>query len=148
MVTNEFDFPFNDEVSEKLMKQKLKETDDESKKIRCVDRLLIARDMDSLRKYAVSALSFGPNTAMLALPGEVCVEYQLYANEQATPLFLACTAYGDCAYHYIPTAKMYDEGGYEPEVGAVSTPAIEEKLKKAISEVVDILRNSNNEEHK
>jgi hypothetical protein len=77
-------------------------------------------------------MSLGPAVHLLSLPSEVVVEYQLYAQALVPDQFLACAAYGDYRYFYLPTAAMYAEGGYEPKVGPY-TPAIEAALKGAIA---------------
>jgi hypothetical protein len=77
-------------------------------------------------------MSLGPAVHFLSLPSEVVVDYQLYAQGLVPDQFLACAAYGDYRYFYLPTAAMYAEGGYEPRVGPY-TPAIEAALKRAIA---------------
>ncbi|MGE0761569.1 MAG: hypothetical protein AB7F89_02695 [Pirellulaceae bacterium] len=54
--------------------------------------------------------------ALLHLPAECFIEYQLRAQQMAPQTFLATAAYGDCGPWYIPTKEEYPHGGYE--VGA------------------------------
>lgn len=54
--------------------------------------------------------------AILHLPGELFVEYQLAAAEENKPNFTAMAAYGDYGPMYIGTAKAYPEAGYETSI--------------------------------
>jgi hypothetical protein len=53
---------------------------------------------------------------VLHLPGEPFIEYQLAAQELRKDAFVCVAGYGDGGPGYIPTAKAYFEGGYEPTV--------------------------------
>jgi hypothetical protein len=54
--------------------------------------------------------------AILNLPGEPFIEYQLKAQELGKDLFVCTAGYGDGGPGYIPTDKGFEEGGYEPTV--------------------------------
>jgi len=82
----------------------------------------------------ISCYQLGP-AKILHLPGEAFIEYQLYAESLCPKDFLATAAYGELGTGYIPTAKAYSEGGYEPTQAFVG-PGSEEKLKAAIHEVL------------
>jgi hypothetical protein len=135
-----FDFPLQPEITEENMLKKIRETKDKSSVSSLAAHLIIARNWEAWRKCKVSRMSIGNNVHFLSLPGEMCVEYQLYAQSLVPEEFLACAAYANCSYHYIPTAKMYEEGGYEPEMGSISTAEVEKPLKGAIAEVLSELR--------
>jgi len=75
---------------------------------------------------------------VLHMPGELCVEYQLSAQNIRQDLFVAMAAYGEYAPGYICTEIAYTQGGYEaghgashvaPEVEAVLTGAMEKLLE-------------------
>ena len=70
------------------------------------------------------------------LTAETVVEYQLYAQALIPEQFLAVAAYANGTYHYIPTAKIFDQGGYEPDFGAICTREVEPRYQKAIAEVL------------
>ena len=53
---------------------------------------------------------------VLHLPGEPFVEYQLAAQKMRPDAVVCVAGYGDDGRGYIPTAKAYLEGGYEPTV--------------------------------
>lgn len=73
--------------------------------------------------------------ALLHLPGECFVEYQLRAQALASDRFVATAAYGDGGPWYIPTAGAYPQGGYEVSV-AFCAPAIDATLDEAIRRVL------------
>jgi hypothetical protein len=87
----------------------------------------------------VTRLSLGPRVHMLSLPSEVVVEYQLFAQSLLPEHFLACAAYSNATFCYIPTAVMYEEGGYEPAAG-IWTPEVEQAMKEPIRDVLRPLR--------
>ena len=64
----------------------------------------------------VNCLDFGGKVLSLFLPGEAFVEYQLAAQKMRPDAVVNVAAYGDGGPGYIPTAKAYLEGGYEPTV--------------------------------
>lgn len=78
----------------------------------------------------VNYLDFG-SVAGLFLPGEAFVEYQLAAQKLRPDGAVCVAAYGDDGPGYIPTAKAYLEGGYEPTV-ALAGPDSEDILSKAV----------------
>ena len=82
----------------------------------------------------ISCYQLGP-VYILHLPGEPFVEYQLFAQAQRPDLAVFVAGYGDDGTGYIPTAKGYLEGGYEPTV-ALTTPESEAILRKAIGKLL------------
>jgi hypothetical protein len=106
-----------------------------------VQRIVPAFKLSSIERFRqripvmVSALLLNEN-ALLHLPAEAFVEYQLRAQRLASGRFVACAAYGDDGPFYIPTAEEYPAGGYE--VGnAFCDPAIDEALTRAIAQVLN-----------
>ena len=69
--------------------------------------------------------------AMLHLPGECFVEYQLRAQTWWPSGFVATAAYGDGGPWYIPVREEYDKGGYEL-TSAYCDSSIDEQLSSAI----------------
>jgi hypothetical protein len=69
----------------------------------------------------LSCLDFGGKVMHLFLPGEAFVEYQLAAQKMRPDAAVHVAAYGDDGPGYIPTAKAYLEGGYEPTVSLVAS---------------------------
>ena len=73
--------------------------------------------------------------ALLHLPAECFVEYQLRAQQLAPSRFIATAAYGDGGPWYIPVKEEYPHGGYEvsvancsDEVDAILTRGMRELL--------------------
>jgi hypothetical protein len=83
----------------------------------------------------LSCLDFGGSALSLFLPGEAFIEYQLAAQKMRPDAFVTVAAYGDDGPGYIPTARAYLEGGYEPGV-ALAGPDSEEILLKAIGKLL------------
>lgn len=83
----------------------------------------------------VNCLDFGGNVLNLFLPGEAFVEYQLAAQKMRPDAVVNVAAYGDDGPGYIPTAKAYLEGGYEPTV-ALAGPGSEEILLNAMRKLL------------
>ncbi len=71
------------------------------------------------------------DTALLHLPAECFVEYQLRAQELRPGRFVAVAAYGDGGPWYIPTREEYPFGGYEVSV-AFCDPEVDGILTKGI----------------
>ena len=137
--TATFDYPLDPAITEGAMLARVEAAPPGKPDRGGISRLLIARNWEQWRRCNLYRLSLGPDVHLLSLPGEMCVEYQLYAQTLVPERFLACAAYSNCTYHYIPTAAMFDEGGYEPGA-SITTPAVESLLKQALKEVLNELR--------
>ncbi len=83
----------------------------------------------------VNCLDFGGSVLNLFLPGESFIEYQLAAQKMRPEAVVNVAAYGDDGPGYIPTAKAYLEGGYEPTV-ALSGPGSEDILLAAMRKLL------------
>ncbi len=86
------------------------------------------------RPIEITCLDLGP-ALVLHLPGEPFIEYQLKAQELRRDKFVCVAGYGDGGPGYIPTAKSYFEGGYEPTV-ALAGPGSEKILHQAIEKAL------------
>jgi hypothetical protein len=87
------------------------------------------------RPIDVTCLEIGP-ARVLHFPGEPFVEYQLNAQELGKDRFVCVAGYGDGGPGYVPVAKAFPEGGYEPTV-ALAGPESEAILNKAMAKVLD-----------
>lgn len=85
----------------------------------------------------LNCLTFGESNWNLFLPGEAFIEYQLAAQKMRPGAAVNVAAYGDDGPGYVPTAKAYLEGGYEPTV-ALAGPDCEEILLKAIRKLLKV----------
>ena len=85
---------------------------------------------------SLGALHLNGDIAMLHLPAEVFIEYQLAAQKAAPEKFVATAAYGDDGPWYIPNAEAYPQGGYEVSV-AFCEPGIDGSLTKANRSLIE-----------
>jgi hypothetical protein len=83
----------------------------------------------------VTCLALGP-IAILHMPGELFVEYQLAAQRMRleTPVLMA--AYGDYGPGYIGLAHSYSQGGYETGPVSLVAPEVEGVLMQAMRELL------------
>ena len=64
-------------------------------------------------KCPVAVWQFGDDLTLVALAGEVVVDYALRLERELGPNKLWISAYCNDVYGYLPTARMLKEGGYE-----------------------------------
>ena len=66
-------------------------------------------------EYALQTFKLGDELALIALGGEVTVEYALQLKQRLGPETTWVVAYSNDVMSYIPTAQILSEGGYEAE---------------------------------
>lgn len=105
---------------------------------RAAREIVFIRRMQAGKKIEVGGLKLG-EAAILHLPAELFVEYQLAAQAMRPQSFVAMAAYGDNGPGYIGTEIAYRQGGYE--VGPVSrvSPAVEQVLLEAMKGLLNEL---------
>ncbi|MDQ1332138.1 MAG: hypothetical protein QG576_172, partial [Bacteroidota bacterium] len=93
--------------------------------------------------YPVQAIRFDNDLTILALAGEVVVDYSLNAKKRYPEENLFVAGYSNEVPCYIPSLRVLREGGYEPETSMVyyGLPGpfkenVEEKIFNAIDEVM------------
>jgi len=93
--------------------------------------------------YRVQMWSFGRDLAMLFLPGEVTVDYQLGMKVEFDASRLWVNGYCNDALCYIPSRRVLAEGGYEGATAMVYydrpakfAPGIEERILAAVRELM------------
>lgn len=129
--------PLSEKFTEEHFISELDKKPDVYDKARALaSRLYLLRNIGKSLKPELKRVSFGPDAHILSFPSEVVVEYQLYAQELAPEHFMACASNADFSYGYFPTAKMFDEGGYEPTAG-IYTPEVEGELKRGIRKILE-----------
>lgn len=82
----------------------------------------------------ITALHIG-DIAILNLPGEPMIDYQLFAQQCVPDKFVCVSGYGDCGPAYICTEESFSQGGYEPSAANVP-PSAEKELKNKIYAVL------------
>ena len=93
--------------------------------------------------YRVQVWSFGKDLAMLFLPGEVTVDYQLRMKVEFDASRLWVNGYSNDAPCYIPSQRVLTEGGYEGgsamvyyDQPAKFAPGIEDRILAAAHELM------------
>ncbi len=64
-------------------------------------------------RTSVAVWQFGRDLTLVALPGEVVVDYVALIEEAIGPLRLWLAAYSHDTFGYVPSARVLREGGYE-----------------------------------
>lgn len=91
--------------------------------------------------FMLQRISINDKTMIVGMSGEVCMEYGLFAKSLLKDSVLMAAGYSNGTVGYIPTAVMFDEGGYEPESFLYfSFPSqydrsVEKLVKQAISAI-------------
>jgi len=89
------------------------------------------------RPIDVVAIDFG-GPALLLLPAEAYVEYQLMAQAARPKGFVVTAGYGECGPGYIPTEKAWKENDGNLADWCWVDPGCEEKMKRAIEGVLKV----------
>src|SRR3982751_4221906 len=90
--------------------------------------------------YPVQALRLGDRTVLVALGGEVVVEYDLRIKAAHPKIRIIVAGYSNDVMGYIPTAQMLAEGGYEPVASTIyygQAAPFSPELEKIILETAD-----------
>lgn len=103
-------------------------------RIRPAMRIAWIRRVAQRTPIVVSALHVN-SVAMLHLPAESFVEYQLRAQQMQPRRFVATAAYGDGGPWYIPVKEEYSKGGYEVSV-ANCAEAVDAILTRGMRDVL------------
>jgi hypothetical protein len=97
--------------------------------------------------YLVQVVRFGDDLTMVAMAGEVVVDYslRLKAELAGSPVWVA--AYSNDVFGYIPSVRVLREGGYEAggamrytELPGPFAPSVEERIISKVHELVDKTR--------
>lgn len=85
--------------------------------------------------FTIQRISLSKDFSIIAMSGEVCVEYGLHIKRKNPGKTVIPAAYSNGVIGYIPTAEMFEQGGYEPDRSTIyfSLPSrfdrsIEEKI--------------------
>ena len=87
------------------------------------------------RPIPITCLHLNDRVAVVHLPGEIFIEYQLHAQASRPDAFVAVAGYGDLGTGYITLARSFAEGGYEP-VDAFVSGRSEKIVRGAIEQVL------------
>lgn len=95
------------------------------------------RRLASGRPLEVPCLDLGP-AAIVLLPGESYVEYQLHAQSLRPDDFVCVAGYGDGATGYVPTDAHWAEGDTNLGDWCWVAPGSEARLKAALAEALGV----------
>ena len=87
------------------------------------------------RPIPITCLQLNDRVAVVHLPGEIFIEYQLHAQASRPDAFVVVAGYGDLGTGYITLASSFAEGGYEP-VDAFVSGRSEKIVRAAIEKVL------------
>jgi hypothetical protein len=109
---------------------------------RMLARLERDRKLISEYSYPIQVVQFGDHLTFIALAGEVVVDYALRLKRELGLDGLWVAGYSHDVFAYIPSARMFAEGGYEVidsmiyyDLPGPFIPAIEEKIIKKVHEL-------------
>jgi len=129
--------PLNDRGSKRELESTLRDLKAQTaKRVSAASELAYLDRVESGRGIDLQCLQIGP-ARVLHMPGELFVEYQLWAQEMAPDQFVCMAAYGEYAPGYIGTRASYSQGGYETSQRASkTTPEAESILLSAMRELL------------
>jgi neutral ceramidase len=145
----ETDLPFADLPSRD---QLLKDSMDSNRYVAARARLLLQQidkngSLAGAYPYPVQAWQLGPDLTLVALGGEVVVDYALRLKKELGPGNTWVAAYSNDVMAYIPSLRVLKEGGYEGGgamvyygLPAVWGPKIEDLILTAVHEQVRKVR--------
>jgi hypothetical protein len=90
---------------------------------------------ESGHKIDITCLRLGA-IAILHMPGELFVEYQLAAQQMRPDAPTVMAAYGDYGPGYVGLAESYSQGGYETGSPSLVAPEVEKPLMTAMRELL------------
>jgi hypothetical protein len=94
--------------------------------------------------YPVQAIRFGRSLTLIALGGEVVVDYALRIMREFPRTRMIVAGYSNDVMAYIPTAAMLKEGGYEPVQSMMyyelPSPFADDVEDRVMAGVRDVLR--------
>ena len=133
--SEKLELPLREGVTSEYLRNIIDDGNDHVEKELAIRWKKIIDNWDKYGVREVRTLSFGDEVTILELFSEMAVEYQLYAHSLVKDRFLAVSAYNEASCSYVCTAKMYEEGGYEPTKNYLSSE-IEERLKAVIKKLL------------
>lgn len=94
-------------------------------------------------RYPIQAIRFGKSLTLLGMAGETVVDYSLWVKQQYSKERIFVAGYSNEVMCYIPTKRIIQEGGYEPDSCMIYyvmpgpfKEKIEEKILKGIKAVM------------
>jgi hypothetical protein len=102
-----------------------------------------AGKLTSTYAYPIQVIQFGDDLTLVALAGEVVVDYSLRLKRELTGKPLWVAAYSNDVFGYVPSVRVLKEGGYEgggamrnTRHPGVFAPSVEETIIKKVHALV------------
>jgi neutral ceramidase len=99
--------------------------------------------------YLVQVVRFGDDLTIVALAGEVVVDYSLRLKSELTGPALWVAGYSNDVFGYVPSVRVLGEGGYEgggamryTDLPGPFAPSIEERIVNKVHELINSTRAS------
>jgi len=93
--------------------------------------------------YLVQVVRFGNDLTMVALAGEVVVDYSLRLKKELPGEAVWIAGYSNDVFGYVPSLRILQEGGYEggdamryTQLPGPFAPSVEEKIVSKVHELV------------
>lgn len=135
---------------DQLLRQKESKDPIERRKAQfLLDELEKTGRIRSTYPYLIQVVQFGNDLTLIAMAGEVVVDYSLRLKRElaGTPLWVA--GYSNDVFSYVPSRRVLQEGGYEATAAIRLTrlagpfaPSVEEKIVSKVHELVKRVRGS------
>ncbi len=104
---------------------------------------ILSEPFSLTRAFDIQRIDLAKEAILVALSGEVCVEYGHFIKSLRPDAYMLPLGYSNSLAGYIPTAAMYAEGGYEPEescpyfnLPAPFAPELEQVIRTGILQVM------------
>lgn len=107
-------------------------------------------DRDVLKKtyaYPVQVIDLGSDVTLVALAGEVVVDYSLRLKKEITGKTVWVAGYSNDVFAYIPSVRVLKEGGYEgggamrySNLPGPFTPTVEERIVNQVHELLKLAK--------
>jgi hypothetical protein len=85
--------------------------------------------------FTIQRITLSNDISIIAMSGEVCVEYGLYLKGKNPDKTVIPVAYSNGVIGYIPTEKMFSEGGYEPD-GSTIYFSLPSKFDTSVEKII------------
>ena len=102
--------------------------------------------------YLVQVVRFGDNLTLVALAGEVVVDYSLRLKSELPGRAVWVAGYSNDVFGYIPSVRVLKEGGYEAgdamrytDLPGPFAPSVEERIVTKVHELVNKAQNPQSE---
>lgn len=105
---------------------------------------VLAQPRTNTRPFDIQRIDLADEATLVAMSGEVCVEYAHFVKSRRQNAFMIPMGYSNSVLSYIPTAEMFAEGGYEPKDSCLYyalpsqlTPDVESIIRKGIVKLLE-----------